>query len=233
MAVQSPPHEIIEDEKLGFLRRFWPLIILGAIILGAVAWSVLTPHKAAPRKAAVRMVEIVPPPPPPPPPPPTPPPTPPPPEEKPEFQPEERPEEKPPEAPPPDPAPSLGSNIVGEGDNAFGLTAGGGNGFGRGLGGNGSSRSKWGWYAGEVQSRVVQALRNHKLTRSAALSLQVRIWADSTGRIERATLSGSSGNAAIDKAIRDEILTGLQLQEPPPEGMPMPIVMRITAKRPN
>ena len=104
---------------------------------------------------------------------------------------------------------------------------------GTGLGKGGGSGSKYGAYAGQVQSRVSDALRNHKKTRSAALNIKVRIWLDSTGRITRSTISGTSGKADIDTAIRDEILTGLQLQNPPPEGMPMPIVMRLSATRPN
>ena len=66
-----------------------------------------------------------------------------------------------------------------------------------------------------------------------ALNLTARIWLDASGRITRATLTGSSGNPDIDAAIRTEILTGLQLQAPPPDGMPMPIVMRLKATRPN
>ncbi len=92
-------------------------------------------------------------------------------------------------------------------------------GTGKGKGGGGS---KYGLYAGQVQSRVADALRGHKKTRSASMSVKVRIWVDSTGRITNAKLSGSSGDAAVDRAICDEILTGLQLQSPPPEGMPMP-----------
>lgn len=103
---------------------------------------------------------------------------------------------------------------------------------GNGKGGSGSN-SKWGWYAGQVQSRVVSALRNHRRTRSAALDIKVRMWADSTGRVTRAVLVGSSGDAAVDRAIKDEILTGLQLDQAPPEGMPMPIVMHLAARRPN
>lgn len=79
----------------------------------------------------------------------------------------------------------------------------------------------------------MEALGKNRRTRSASLSVKVRIWADATGRITRASLSGSTGDPATDKAIENEILTGLQLQEPPPDDMPMPIVMRITAKRPN
>jgi TonB family protein len=233
MATQTPPPEIIEDEELGFFRRFRIPLALGALlVIGGAVWVIKGDHKSAPQKAPIHMVAVLPPPPPPPPPPPTPPPTPPPPEpeQKPEFQPEEKPEEKPPDPPPA--APALGSNIVGDGDNGFGLVAGGGNGFGNGLGGNGGNRSKYGYYAGQVQGRVVEALRANKATRSAAMTLQVRIWVDATGRVTRASLAGSTGHAATDAALRDEILTGLQLPAPPPEGMPMPIVMRITAKRP-
>ena len=56
---------------------------------------------------------------------------------------------------------------------------------------------------------------------------------DASGRVTRATLSGSSGDPGIDAAIREEILTGLKFQAPPPDGMPMPIVMRLKATRPN
>ncbi len=65
------------------------------------------------------------------------------------------------------------------------------------------------------------------------MNVTARIWLDATGRITRATLAGSTGDPATDTAIRQEILTGLQLQAPPPDGMPMPIVMRLKATRPN
>jgi TonB family protein len=129
----------------------------------------------------------------------------------------------------------MGTNLQGDGPNAFGLGVGGGGGMigGTGTGGRGGGGSKFGAYAGQVQSRVVDAFRNNKKTRAAALNIKVRIWLDATGRVTRATLSGTSGKADVDAAIRDEILTGLQLQSPPPDGMPMPIVMRVSATRPN
>ena len=106
----------------------------------------------------------------------------------------------------------------------------GGTGIGNGAG---SGRSKYGWYAGQVQTVVTQALQRHKKTRAAALSLKVRIWVDTSGCVTRVALSGSSGDPAVDRALQNEILNGLQLQQAPPEGMPMPIVMRIAAKRPH
>jgi TonB family protein len=63
------------------------------------------------------------------------------------------------------------------------------------------------------------------------MSVKARIWVDRTGRVTRATIEGSSGDPAIDRALQNEILTGTQLPDPPPDGMPMPIVMRINASR--
>ncbi len=230
-----------DDDDPGFFQKFRVPIIVGGLVVVAVAgWFLFFSKGEKPKKksSSVSMVTLMPPPPPPPPP--TPPPTPPPPqpeEEQPETKQEFVEETKPDAAPepesPPDEAP-LGTNIEGNGPDSFGLAKGGGGGMIGGTGkGKGGGGSKYGLYAGQVQARVVEALKSHKKTRSAALNVKVRVWADSTGRITRATISGTSGDAAVDRAVRDEILTGLQLQNPPPEGMPMPIVMRITATRPN
>jgi TonB family protein len=147
------------------------------------------------------------------------------------FTPEEVSEPEPQAAP--EPAP-MGTNLEGNGPDAFGLAKGGGSGMIGGTGtGKGGKGSKFGGYASQVQGSIVQALRNHKKTKSAALNVTARIWLDATGRVTRATISGSSGDPATDAALRNEILTGLQMQAPPPEGMPMPIVMRLKATRPN
>ena len=95
-----------------------------------------------------------------------------------------------------------------------------------------ASASKFGWYAAKVQSSIREALSRNSATRSATLSLQVRVWADSNGRITRAQLVGSSGNPAVDQAIRNSVLNGLQLPQGPPADMPMPIHLRISARKP-
>src|SRR5581483_1215174 len=139
-------------------------------------------------------------------------------------------QEQKPEPPKEAEAPSTG--IKGDGNDAFGLSGKGGLGIGGGNG-SGHSASRWGWYAAQVQSRISDALRANRRTRNASLRVEVRVWPDATGRITRASLSGSSGDPAVDAAIKNEVLTGLQLSEPPPQGMPIPIVMRLTARRPN
>jgi len=233
-----------DEDEPGFFAKFRvPIIVVGLLAIGIGAYFAFFSKAEKPKKksAPVNVINIMPPPPPPPP---TPPPTPPPPQpeqqkvedKREDFVEEAKPEEAPaPEEAAPEEAAPMGSNIQGEGDNAFGLRGKGGGGMigGIGTGKGGGGGTKFGWYAGQVQSRIADALRGHKKARSANLKVQVRIWVDSTGRVTRATLAGSSGDPETDRAIREEVLTGLQLQSPPPDGMPMPIVMRITATRPN
>ena len=239
-----------EDEEISFLQRFRFAIglLVGLALLAAIGFlavKLLGGRSTSPKVEQVTMIKLLPPPPPPPPPPTPPPKVQPQPtvqpmiEQKQMIEPEtkpEKPQEKRDEAPkshdkaPPGP---LGLNAKGEGaGDAFGLVGRpGGNGlFGDGGGGGGS---RWGWYAVQVQSRVEEALRKNPRTSVATLRVEVRIWPDNTGRVTRVQVSGSTGDPAVDTAIRDEVLTGLQLQEPPPAGMPLPIVMRLTARRPN
>lgn len=241
-----------EEDEEGFFRknRLWiGLAITGLLVGGGVWASQLLPDKKAPPRLPpeLTMVSIKLPPPPPPPPQPKP-------KEEPKEEekkeekmieqpkmeePEEKPDEPPPKADEPPQAP-IGTGIVGNGPgDGFGLGYGsgmGGNGTGGLIGGNGTGGrrgSRWGWYAGQVQSAIADALRRDRRTRAASLSVHARIWADSTGRITRAQISGSTGNPSLDSAIRNEILTGLQLQEAPPQDMPMPINLRLTARKPN
>ena len=80
---------------------------------------------------------------------------------------------------------------------------------------------------------ISDALGQNSHTRSASFNIKVRIWSDAGGRITRAKLAEHTGDPAVDQAIEHEVLDGFQLKEPPPDGMPMPIVMRLSARRPN
>ena len=219
-----------ELEQKSFLRKYGLGVGIGAVVLVCIvafAFAMTSDKSPAPRRAPeMTMVRLAPPPPPPP----TPPPVQQPPEQKiekeEEMVPEERPIEEPPEAPD---EPPVGTDIKGDGKgDGFGLRGPGGTGLGR----TGGTGSKYGAYAAKVQSRIADALRTNSRTRNASLSVQVRVWPDSTGRITRAQLAGSTGDSALDAAIRNDVLTGLQLSEPPPEDMPRPISLRLTARRP-
>ena len=135
-------------------------------------------------------------------------------------------------APPKEKAPeALGTSITGPGGGQD-LGLGSGLGGGGGYGGEGGG-SKYGWFASEVQSRIADALRNNPRTRRASMNVVIRVWPDSTGRITKARLSGSTGDPSLDATLKDDILTGLQLTDPPPADMPLPIVMRLSAQRPQ
>lgn len=226
-----------DEEEPGFFRRFRVVLGVGAVALAGAVYALsgpATPSAPAPaRKAAVPInVQL--------PPPPLPPPPPPPPAPKIEQPKEEVMEEQAPvvdEAPPEpveDSPPAIGTNITGNGPaDGFGLgkASGNGNGSGKRVGGGGGS--KFGYYAAQVQNSVSSSIRRHSKTRSASLTVVARIWVDETGRVTRATLSGTSGDPSVDNALTNEVLTGLQLQSPPPAGMKMPINLRLTARAPR
>lgn len=236
---EIPPYSSPDDEA-GEKKPvvLWTVIGGGLLLVMAAGAYFFLGGDSKPAKKAATTVNIMPvlPPPPPPTPPPTPPPPPPdamePPPDAPEFVEETAPEAAPEPAAPDEPAP-MGSNIQGDGPpDAFGLVGKGGGGMigGRGTGVGGNA-SRFGWYAGRVQNTISSAIRNHKLTRSSRMTVKARIWVDRTGRVTRATIEGTSGDAEIDRALQNEILTGIQLPDPPPDGMPMPILMRINASR--
>jgi periplasmic protein TonB len=142
-------------------------------------------------------------------------------------------EPKPEPAKPADDPPPLGTGIKGDGaPDGFNLSGSAGSGgTGRSIGGTSRNASKWGWYAAKVQSSIADALRRNPRLRSAVMDGRVRIWADPTGRITRASWSGNPPDPSLDAAIT-AALTGLSLPEPPPADMPAPIVLRLAARRP-
>jgi len=215
-----------EPPAQNFFKRFRiAIVVTGVVLAGIMVVAKLSSGGGSSKRDTLTLVSIAPPPPPPPVM--TPPPLPPPDEQKIEepMIKEEAPKEEAPKDEPP-----LGTGIKGDGaGDSFGL--GGGSGTGR-IGGNGDA-GKWSWYAGQVQSRIQQALQRNPKTRAANMSVKVRVWPDVSGRIDRVQLADSTGDPALDSALRNEVLSGLQLQEPPPPGMPSPITLRVTARRPH
>ena len=209
-------------------------VIIGILLTlvlagGVVSFLTATGQSQRPmfKNSDVISITLPPPPLPPPPPPPPPPPTP-----KDQEMVQQDPvtdDEPPPDNSPPEAAPvDLSTGITGNGPD-MGLTRGSGN---HNIGGSGRRNgSKFGWYAAKVQSSITEALRHNPATRNSTMSLQVRIWSDTDGRITRAQLVGTTGNPTIDDTIKNQVLTGFQLPQAPPADMPMPINMRITARK--
>jgi hypothetical protein len=224
----------------GWLRRN-ALVIVITTVIGGVVVALVAGGSGKPRHTkppVMQMVAIALPPPPPPPPPP--------PRREPEPAPMEPdqmmiPQEtiteadtQPDESPAPADA-SLGTGIKGDGPaDGFGLgTTGSGNFFGGGTGRTGTGGgSRWGRYAGQVQSGIQTALSSNPLTRTLTFNSRVRVWLDANGRVVRVELPRTAATPDVIEKVR-AALVGVQLLESAPDGMPMPIVTRIGAQRPS
>ena len=226
-------HEGENDSFAG--RHRMKLFIACILVLGIGVYFMPKPKGSGPARKVEKMVVVQLPPPPPPKLPPPPPPKVPPPEKMEKQAPVE---EKPKEAAPKkadNPPSTLATGIKGDGPGMGLASSGNGLGGGNFIGGpkGGDGGGKWDRYAGQVQSKIAEALRNNPKTKSASIArLEVRIWPDSTGRVTRAQLANSTGDASVDSAIQNQILNGLQLAEPPPAGLKLPIVLRLSASRP-
>lgn len=201
MAISPPNQPPRQPLPLGML------LVLG-LVCAAIGLYVLTREDMPePRRAVTQQITLVQPPPPPPPPP----------KEEPKVQEPQKIIEPVEEAvvqedveqvseePSPDP-PSLapaGLNRPADiGSDSFRLAAGKGGGlFGRGGGGGGS------WDA-FVATHVRRALRADPRTSTASGYLEVLFSIDPKGRFERAELQSSTGDPALDAAIR-EVLSRL------------------------
>jgi protein TonB len=206
------------------MNKYIIFLALACLALGACD------NKPKPKQEQMLMVSL-PPPPPPPKPKPTPPPVEQPPEqkvqEKQTIDPDPKPQMAKPEPPKPDEPPAgLGSNIKGDPDG-FGLSGSSNDGIiggtGRGKGGGNPA----GYYAGQVQGWIAEALRQDKRTRAANLSARVKLWIDESGKITRVE-PGSGGNVAT----LESVLVGMRLPVRPPEGKTMTVTYNIAARQP-
>ncbi len=128
----------------------------------------------------------------------------------------------------------------GSGSDGFGLVAKG-KGTGRditlgggGGGGGGNSLSlmaRYGWYNGKIQDELKRKVRRHLDQSGNApkgkFEARVHIVLDRQGAVVKSRITVSSGNNHIDEAISTS-LAGLRISQPPPEGMPSGMTIRLT-----
>jgi TonB family protein len=81
-------------------------------------------------------------------------------------------------------------------------------------------------YLGLIQASVRNALCRTPTTQPGAGDLLVRFWIDSSGRVARAELLTSTGQAAEDVADATA-LQAIEIGQPPPAQMPQPVTMMI------
>lgn len=196
--------------------------VLAVLFLGALVWLIVhfVNSPKGPRKPTVQQVAILRQPPPPPPKPP-------------EKQPEppkikeevkiDQPRPVPTPDKPADPAPAdkpLGLDADGSaGADGFGLAANKGGRdittIGSNSGGGGTGR----YYTGLLQRNFFEALARNRKAPLDEFSVVVRVWIGDDGRVQRARIVDSSGNAELDRLIESTLADMLPLREVPPNNL--------------
>jgi len=92
---------------------------------------------------------------------------------------------------------------------------------------------KYAWYVRIVQDDIRKKVHEH-LDRNGGLpdggrQILVRIVLDEQGVVRDYEIYGSSGDPALDRAV-GEVLKFVRLSEPPPQGMPRTMKLRISSQ---
>lgn len=211
-----------------WVKRF-VLIVLGLSILGAIGYGISKLMSGgAPHKKQITTIKLLPDTPPPPPPPP--------PKEPPKEQPKEAPKEVPKEVPKPAEVPPAENlkmeGAAGDGPSPFAagqVTNDYKGGDVKTIGSDGGA--KFNWYAGLVKSRIEDALEKDKAITEGQYKLVVSVWIRANGDVERVELLQSDAKAEVEAAVKSALNSMPPLREAPPEGMPQPIKLRISARK--
>jgi protein TonB len=210
------------EERTPPRRRFGMLIaiLVGIAVLALLAWgvkSLLGGKSDRPRKPPT--VTLMPDKPPPPPPPPKE-------EKKPEAPKEQRNEtraEQPKEQAQNEPLKMEGA--AGDGPGAFAAGSVGKDYVGGSIGGAQQSV-----YASRLQRHLQEELNRNRKLRESDYRVTLRVWLRKDGSVEKAELAQSTGNPSLDQVLRETLLQVSAMREAPPDNMPQPIRIRVTAR---
>ena len=126
---------------------------------------------------------------------------------------------------------ALGLDAAGSaGSDAFGLKAKRG---GRSLletgDGSGDPMSRFAGYAAGLERSLRRVLGNLPPLVESTYAVEVKLWIDDRGLIERCELYRTTGNAVLDDDIVSAINQGGVLVERPPSDLPQPVLIRVKA----
>jgi protein TonB len=208
------------------IKRYLPLIAICLCVGGvgtglAYAIKTMLDQPLVAQKSVIQQVTLIRPPPPPPPEE-----QPPPPEVQEEVKlpdPEEQPTPSDDAQPPP--GDQLGLDADGTaGSDGFGLAARRG---GRDLIGGGDA---FRWYANVLKDDILRRLSDNKRVRANRYSVNVRLWIDRNGAVERVALASTTGDSELDGEL-ERALGGIErFAQAPPADMPQPVRLRIVSR---
>lgn len=215
--------------------RLWAtrilILVLVLAVLAGIAYGIKKLFSGGPtQKKQITTVKLLPdtPPPPPPPPPKEPP------KETPKEQPKEAPkapEPKPVEAPPAETLKMEGA--AGDGPSPF--QAGAVNNEYKGgevstkIGGK-KNMAAFAWFTSKIDGQVKKVLATDPELAKAKYQIEVKVYLNANGDIERAELLDSSGNPETDALLRKVLARIPPLGDKAPEDMPRKVVIRVTSQ---
>ena len=208
-------------------KPVWKRLLVPALVtvaaLGLLAWGVASmsgDDKGKRKKPPV--VTLLPDKPPPPPPPPKEEKKPEPPKEDKKDMKVEPPKEQPPQA---QNEPLKMEGAAGEGGSPFAAGS-----VGRDYAGGNIGGMQQGLFAGRLQRHIQEELNRHRKLREADYRVVLRLWLRRDGSVERAELASGTGNEALDQQIRDAVMQIGAMREAPPDNLPQPMRVRVTAR---
>jgi protein TonB len=95
--------------------------------------------------------------------------------------------------------------------------------------GNGNGRGS-AFYVSQLQSDLQDALNRNDRLRAAEYRTLVRLWLNPDGKVIKVELGGSTGDAELDRKLREALGEAKRLP-PPPDGMAQPIRVELVARR--
>jgi protein TonB len=198
-------------------------VLLAVAVVGLIVWGIAGILDSKPGKAKKPpKISLLPDKPPPPPPPP-----------KEEKKPEPKDQQKEMKAEPPkEPMPQAQNEplkmegAAGDGPSAFAAGSVGKEYTGGSVGG----KLFQGVFVDRLQRHLQEELNRNRKLRQSDYRVNLRVWLRGDGSVRRAELVQSTGNPAIDELLEQTLLQVAGMREAPPENMPQPIRIRVTAR---
>jgi protein TonB len=226
----APVQPLDDDQEDGGAKRFiFPAVLLLALLAaGWFAYKSMGEGNKAPKRQTVK-IAVLPdtPPPPPPPQPKEKPPEP----DKPEVKPQAQQEQVKPQETPPEPQQLKMDGPAGDGPSAF--AAGqvsseykGGD-VGTGQGGGGVNKMQFAFFTNRLTRHIQTELARRTELKGLDYRVNVRLWMDASGGLQRIELASSSGDLATDKLVKDA-LAQIAAIDQVPANLPQPLSLRIT-----
>lgn len=216
------------EEEGGSFGRNAALAAGGVIVAAALGFGVwqLMRDAGAPKRKAVQQISVVQPRELPKPPPPEQ-------QEKPKEEIKEKIDTPPPDAKDDSPPPESPLKLEGTGGSSsdgFGMQSGKGSEYNvLRPAGTGDGRRGFGFYTNQLQSQLQEELNRKDKLRGAEYRAAVAVWIAADGRVDKVQLTNSTGNPQIDALIVEAITASAGFKAPP-EAMPQPVRLRVTAR---